>query len=130
VAGAVEYQKRESLPRWLHSRRPRGKRHCNRLNSWLKSVLLFCSFFVFHGHHRLRAADLDRRSRSPLGSCGSQRVELALAIVVCAQQAKSWELRAAMSMARLWGDRGKQVEARDPLAPVLGWFTEGSTRSI
>ena len=41
------------------------------------------------------------------------------------QQAKSWELRAAMSMARLWRDRGKRDEARDLLAPVYGWFTEG-----
>jgi predicted ATPase len=43
-----------------------------------------------------------------------------------AQQAKSWELRAAMSMARLWRDQGKRDEARDLLAPVYGWFTEGS----
>jgi len=41
------------------------------------------------------------------------------------QQAKSWELRAAMSMARLWRDQGKCSEARDLLAPVYGWFTEG-----
>jgi class 3 adenylate cyclase/predicted ATPase len=41
------------------------------------------------------------------------------------QQAKSWELRAAMSMARLWRDQGKRGEARDLLAPVYGWFTEG-----
>jgi predicted ATPase len=41
------------------------------------------------------------------------------------QQAKSWELRAAMSMARLWRDRGKRDEARELLAPVYGWFTEG-----
>jgi predicted ATPase len=41
------------------------------------------------------------------------------------QQAKSWELRAAMSMARLWRDQGKQDKARDLLAPVYGWFTEG-----
>jgi predicted ATPase len=41
------------------------------------------------------------------------------------QQAKSWELRAAMSMARLWRDQGKRKEARDLLAPVYGWFTEG-----
>jgi predicted ATPase len=39
------------------------------------------------------------------------------------QQAKSWELRAAMSMARLWRD--KRNEARELLAPVYGWFTEG-----
>jgi predicted ATPase len=41
------------------------------------------------------------------------------------QQAKSLELRAAMSMARLWRDQGKRDEARDLLAPVYGWFTEG-----
>jgi predicted ATPase len=41
------------------------------------------------------------------------------------QQAKSWELRAAMSMARLWRDQGKRDEARDLLAPLYGWFTEG-----
>ena len=41
------------------------------------------------------------------------------------QQAKSWELRAAMSMARLWRDRGKTQQARELLAPVYGWFTEG-----
>jgi predicted ATPase len=41
------------------------------------------------------------------------------------QQAKSWELRAAMNMARLWRDQGKRDEARDLLAPVYGWFTEG-----
>jgi predicted ATPase len=41
-----------------------------------------------------------------------------------AQQTKSWELRAAMSMARLWRDQGKRGEARELLAPVYGWFTE------
>jgi class 3 adenylate cyclase/predicted ATPase len=41
------------------------------------------------------------------------------------QQAKSWELRAAMSMARLWRDHGKREAARELLAPVYGWFTEG-----
>ena len=41
------------------------------------------------------------------------------------QQAKSWELRAAMSMARLWRSQGKPRQARDLLAPVYRWFTEG-----
>jgi predicted ATPase len=50
--------------------------------------------------------------------------ERALA-VARAQQAKSWELRAAMSMARLWRDQGKRAEARDLLASIYGWFTEG-----
>jgi predicted ATPase len=41
------------------------------------------------------------------------------------QQAKSWELRASMSLARLWRDQGKPQQARELLAPVYGWFTEG-----
>jgi len=41
------------------------------------------------------------------------------------QEAKSLELRAAMSLCRLWQQRGKQAEARELLAPVYGWFTEG-----
>src|ERR1700730_7687050 len=47
------------------------------------------------------------------------------------QQAKSWELRAAMSMARLWRDQGKPQQARELLAPIYGWFTEGfDTRDL
>ena len=47
------------------------------------------------------------------------------------QQAKSWELRAAMSLARLWRDQGKPQQARELLAPVYGWFTEGfDTRDL
>jgi len=45
--------------------------------------------------------------------------------VARAQQAKSWELRAAMSLARLLSDQGKRQTARDLLAPVYDWFTEG-----
>ena len=41
------------------------------------------------------------------------------------QQAKSFELRAATSLARLWQSQGKRQEAYDLLAPVYGWFTEG-----
>ncbi len=41
------------------------------------------------------------------------------------QEAKSWELRAATSLARLWRDQGKPAAARDLLAPIYGWFTEG-----
>jgi predicted ATPase len=47
------------------------------------------------------------------------------------QQAKSWELRAAMSLARLWRDQNKQQQARELLAPVYSWFTEGfDTRDL
>jgi len=41
------------------------------------------------------------------------------------QSAKFWELRAAISLARLWRDQGKRAEARDLLAPIYDWFTEG-----
>jgi len=47
------------------------------------------------------------------------------------QQARSLELRAATSLARLWADRGERPRARDLLAPVYGWFTEGfDTRDL
>jgi predicted ATPase len=46
-------------------------------------------------------------------------------VVARDQRAKSWELRAATSMARLWHGQGKRQQARDLLAPVYGWFTEG-----
>ena len=47
------------------------------------------------------------------------------------QQAKSWELCAAMSMARLWRNQGKRNQARELLAPVYGWFSEGfDTRDL
>jgi predicted ATPase len=48
-----------------------------------------------------------------------------------ARSRQSWELRAAMSMARLWRDQGKRDEARELLAPVYDWFTEGfDTRDL
>ena len=47
------------------------------------------------------------------------------------QQAKSWELRVAMSLAGLWRDQGKVQQARELLTPVYGWFTEGfDTRDL
>jgi predicted ATPase len=60
----------------------------------------------------------------------SKCFERALAIAR-KQQARSWELRAATSMARLWRDQGKRDEARELLVPVHGWFTEGfDTRDL
>ena len=51
--------------------------------------------------------------------------------VARAQQAKSWELRAATSLARLWRDQGRRDEARTLLAPIYDWFTEGfDTRDL
>src|SRR5205823_12867250 len=46
-------------------------------------------------------------------------------VEACFQQAKSWELRAALSLSRLWQQQGKRDEARTLLAPIYGWFTEG-----
>jgi predicted ATPase len=52
--------------------------------------------------------------------CFQQAIEIAHS-----QQAKSWELRAAVSLARLWQQQGKQVEARTLLSEIYNWFTEG-----
>jgi predicted ATPase len=41
------------------------------------------------------------------------------------QQAKAWELRAAMSLSRLWQQQGKRAEACELLTPIYRWFTEG-----
>jgi predicted ATPase len=64
------------------------------------------------------------RSPEPDAATAEAHFERALS-VARQQQAKSWELRAAMSMARLWRDQGKRDEAHDLLAPIVGWFTEG-----
>jgi predicted ATPase len=53
-------------------------------------------------------------------SCFRQALDVARA-----QSAKSWELRSATSLARLWAEQGKRAQAHDLLAPVYGWFTEG-----
>jgi predicted ATPase len=70
------------------------------------------------------AGEIALLSPKPDAAKAEADFERALA-VARAQQAKSWELRAAMRMARLWRDQGKRDEARDVLAPVYGWFTEG-----
>ena len=70
------------------------------------------------------AGEIALKSPEPDAAKAEAYFERALA-VAREQQAKSWELRAAMSMARLWRDQGKRDEARDLLAPVYGWFTEG-----
>jgi class 3 adenylate cyclase/predicted ATPase len=70
------------------------------------------------------AGEIALKSPKPDAAKAEAYFERALA-VARAQQAKSWELRAATSMARLWRDQGKRDEARDLLAPVYGWFTEG-----
>ena len=79
--------------------------------------------------HRV-AGEIALKSREPDAAKAQAYFERALA-VARQQQAKSWELRAAMSLARLWRDQGKVREARELLAPVYGWFTEGfETRDL
>jgi predicted ATPase len=73
--------------------------------------------------HRI-AGDIALLSPEPDATKAEAYFERALT-VARKQQAKSWELRAAMSMARLWRDQGKVQQARELLAPVYGWFTEG-----
>jgi predicted ATPase len=73
---------------------------------------------------RRTAGEITRLGPEPDSAKAQAYFERALA-VARAQQAKSWELRAAMSMARLWRDQGKWDDARDLLAPIYGWFTEG-----
>jgi predicted ATPase len=70
------------------------------------------------------AGEVMRSSPEPDATKVEAYFERALAISR-QQQAKSWELRAAMSMARLWRDQGKVRQSRELLAPVYGWFTEG-----
>jgi predicted ATPase len=71
------------------------------------------------------AGEVTLKSPEPNPAKAEAYFERALA-VARQQQAKSWELRAAMSMAQLWRDQGKWDTARDLLAPVYGWFTEGA----
>ena len=73
--------------------------------------------------HRL-AGEIALKSLAPETEKAAEHFDYALA-VARQQQTKSWELRAAMSLARLWRGQGKVQQARELLAPVYGWFTEG-----
>jgi predicted ATPase len=76
------------------------------------------------------AGEIALKSSEPDTMKAQVYFERALA-VARQQHAKSWELRASMSLARLWRDQGKVQQARELLAPVYGWFTEGfDTRDL
>ena len=70
------------------------------------------------------AGEIALNSSDPDAAKAQAHFERALKIAR-AQQARSWELRAATGLARLWCDKGRRTEARDLLAPIYGWFTEG-----
>lgn len=78
----------------------------------------------FEAEIKRMAGEIELSSPNPNATKAEEYFEHALA-VARQQQAKSWELRAAVSMARLWYDQGKRQQAHDILAPVYGWFTEG-----
>jgi predicted ATPase len=78
---------------------------------------------------RWYAAELNRRRgqlllRQGFSEAAEEQYLKALSIAV-EQDAKLWQLRAAVSLARLWLDRGRRDAARDLLAPICSWFTEG-----
>ena len=69
---------------------------------------------------------MSRPSRQPSPQRDTAEACFRHALAIARQQgAKSLELRAAMSLSRLWQQQGKQAEARELLAPIYGWFTEG-----
>ena len=70
------------------------------------------------------AGEIALKSPEPRAAKAEAHFDRALTVAE-AQRAKSWELRAAMSKARLWRDQGRRDQARDLLRPVFGWFTEG-----
>ena len=76
------------------------------------------------------AGEIALRSPKPDTAKAQEYFERALA-VSRKQQTKSWELRACMSLAPLWRDQGKVQQARELLAPIYDWFTEGfDTRDL
>ncbi len=70
------------------------------------------------------AGEITLISAAPDAAKAEAYFERAIAIAR-EQKAKSWELRAATSLARLWSDQGERQQAYDLLAPIYGWFTEG-----
>jgi predicted ATPase len=80
-------------------------------------------FWCAAGLHRLRGHLL---FNGTVPDFEGARAEFLKAIDIArGQSAKLWELRAAVSLARLWRDQGRHSDARGLLAPVYGWFTEG-----
>jgi len=84
--------------------------------------------YRLRGELRRQQAGLGGEQTAPLGAQTAHEVELCFRQaldIAHGQQAKAWELRAAMSLSRLWRQQGKRDEARELLAPIYGWFTEG-----
>jgi predicted ATPase len=69
--------------------------------------------------------DLLLKHGGPDGAAGAESCFRQALDIARVQSAKSWELRTATSLARLWGEQGERQKAQDLLASVYGWFTEG-----
>jgi predicted ATPase len=81
---------------------------------------------IVHHEPELRRLEGDLRlCQDPADAQNAEACFQRAVAIASRQQAKSWELRAATSLARLWRDQGKRTEARELLGPVYGWFTEG-----
>jgi tetratricopeptide (TPR) repeat protein len=93
--------------------------------------------FVVKTGERMAEAELHRvkgellSARTPADQAGAEASFRDALEIARRQRAKLWELRAAMSLARLWQRQGRKDEARELLAPVYDWFTEGfDTRDL
>jgi predicted ATPase len=86
----------------------------------LKGELLLKNSEVRSQNSESSPQHLAPNTHSEAEACFHKAIEIARQ-----QQAKSWELRATMSLARLWRQQGKTTEARQMLAEIYGWFTEG-----
>jgi len=109
---------------------------CNRLGRTTEGLncLAEAEQIVETTNDRYHEAELHRVRGDLLNATGDQAAtersyQKAIAIAK-RQSAKMFELRASTSLARLWRDRGKRTEARDLLAPIYGWFTEGSDTPV
>jgi predicted ATPase len=102
-------------------RQPDDARHCidDAIDKVERSKEKWCEAEV----NRI-AGEVALKSPPPDTEKAEKYFDCALA-VARQQQTKSWELRAAMSLTRLWRDQGKTRQARELLAPVYNWFTEG-----
>jgi hypothetical protein len=91
---------------------------------WLLFFLTVILFFI-KDCSRATGECLSHICAFPLPCCPELLVSSAIQNGCASATSKILELRAAMSMARLWRDQGKPQQARALLAPIYGWFTEG-----
>jgi class 3 adenylate cyclase/tetratricopeptide (TPR) repeat protein len=102
-----------------------GKGQVDQAQSWAKSAIDLAE----RTGHRWYEAEAQRVLGDVLLALSDLRAAetafLRAIEIAKGQKAKSWELRAATSLARLWRDQGKRTEGHDLLAPIYGWFTQG-----